>query len=161
MILKSRMFSEQVRQIQHMLSILSVSYTHLGRVIYAGSFSKVMAPAFRLGFLVFNKSLTGPLTVAKQCTDVHSTVLFQYICNEYINNYDFDKHLEDSRKVYEHKCNPVSYTHLDVYKRQYFISCKICICILKSTGHGKEYAVYEGFGHLYIRKLLSEGVVKL
>ena len=30
-----------------------------GRVIYAGSFSKVMAPAFRLGFLVFNKSLTG------------------------------------------------------------------------------------------------------
>lgn len=35
-----------------------------GRVIYAGSFSKVMAPAFRLGFLVFNKSLTGPLTVA-------------------------------------------------------------------------------------------------
>lgn len=59
-----------------------------GRVIYAGSFSKVMAPAFRLGFLVFNKSLTGPLTVAKQCTDVHSTVLFQYICNEYINNYD-------------------------------------------------------------------------
>lgn len=64
-----------------------------------------MAPAFRLGFLVFNKSLTGPLTVAKQCTDVHSTVLFQYICNEYINNYDFDKHLEDSRKVYEHKCN--------------------------------------------------------
>ena len=76
-----------------------------GRVIYAGSFSKVMAPAFRLGFLVFNKSLTGPLTVAKQCTDVHSTVLFQYICNEYINNYDFDKHLEDLRKVYEHKCN--------------------------------------------------------
>ena len=76
-----------------------------GRVIYAGSFSKVMAPAFRLGFLVFNKSLTGSLTVAKQCTDVHSTVLFQYICNEYINNYDFDKHLEDSRKVYEHKCN--------------------------------------------------------
>ena len=66
-----------------------------GRVIYAGSFSKVMAPAFRLGFLVFNKSLTGPLTIAKQCTDVHSTVLFQYICNEYINNYDFDKHLEE------------------------------------------------------------------
>ena len=34
-----------------------------GRVLYAGSFSKVMAPAFRLGFLVFNKSLTMPLTI--------------------------------------------------------------------------------------------------
>ena len=46
-----------------------------GRVLYAGSFSKVMAPAFRLGFLVFDKSLTMPLTIAKQTTDVHSNVL--------------------------------------------------------------------------------------
>lgn len=76
-----------------------------GRVLYAGSFSKVMAPAFRLGYLVFDKSLTEPLTVAKQCTDVHSNVLFQYICDEYINNYDFEKHLEESRKVYRHKCD--------------------------------------------------------
>lgn len=76
-----------------------------GRVIYAGSFSKVMAPAFRLGFLVFDKSLTAPLTVAKQCTDVHSTVLFQYICNEYITKYGFEEHLENSRNVYRHKCN--------------------------------------------------------
>lgn len=76
-----------------------------GRVLYAGSFSKVMAPAFRLGYLVFDKSLTEPLTVAKQCTDVHSNVLFQYICDEYINHYDFEKHLEESRKVYRHKCD--------------------------------------------------------
>lgn len=75
-----------------------------GRVLYAGSFSKVMAPAFRLGYLVFDKSLSGPLTVAKQCTDVHSNVLFQYICDEYINHYDFEGHLEEARKVYHHKC---------------------------------------------------------
>lgn len=75
------------------------------RVIYAGSFSKVMAPAFRLGYLVFDKSLTAPFTVAKQCTDVHSTVLFQYICNEYITKYDFEKHLNESREVYRHKCD--------------------------------------------------------
>ena len=75
-----------------------------GRVIYAGSFSKVMAPAFRLGFLVFDKALTMPLTVAKQTTDVHSNVLFQYVCDTYMNQYDFAAHLEQSRKIYRAKC---------------------------------------------------------
>lgn len=75
-----------------------------GRVLYAGSFSKVMAPAFRLGFLVFDKSLTMPLTIAKQTTDVHSNVLFQYVCNEYMTKYDFASHLEKSRGVYREKC---------------------------------------------------------
>ena len=75
-----------------------------GRVLYAGSFSKVMAPAFRLGFLVFDKSLTMPPTVAKQTTDVHSNVLFQYVCNEYMTRYDFAAHLESARRVYRDKC---------------------------------------------------------
>lgn len=76
-----------------------------GRVLYAGSFSKVMAPAFRLGFLVFDKSLTAPITVAKQCTDVHSNLLFQHICDAYMEQYDFEEHLNASRAVYRRKCN--------------------------------------------------------
>lgn len=74
-----------------------------GRVIYAGSFSKVMAPAFRLGFLVFDQGLTDRITVAKQCTDVHSTLLFQHICNEYITRCDYAGHIEKSRALYRHK----------------------------------------------------------
>ncbi|MFR2512335.1 MAG: hypothetical protein ACLS9K_10530 [Lachnospira eligens] len=73
------------------------------QVAYAGSFSKVMAPD-PLGFLVFNKSPTGP----HSCKAMHRCTFncpFQYICNEYGYNYDFDNDLEDSRKVYEHKCN--------------------------------------------------------
>ena len=76
-----------------------------GRVLYAGSFSKVMAPAFRLGFLVFDKSLTAPITVAKQCTDVHSNLLFQHICDAYMEQYDFEEHLNASRAVYRRKCS--------------------------------------------------------
>lgn len=76
-----------------------------GRVLYSGSFSKVMAPAFRLGFLVFDKALTARMTVAKQCTDVHSTVLFQYICNEYMNTCDYDGHIAATREIYRKKCD--------------------------------------------------------
>ena len=74
-----------------------------GRVIYAGSFSKTMAPAFRLGFLVFDSALTSRITVAKQCTDVHSTLLFQYICNEYMTRYDYDGHINLTRALYRKK----------------------------------------------------------
>lgn len=74
-----------------------------GRVIYAGSFSKVMAPAFRLGYLVFDQGLTARMTVAKQCTDVHSTLLFQHICNEFITRCDFSGHLQHSRELYRQK----------------------------------------------------------
>ena len=45
-----------------------------------------------------------PLTVAKQTTDVHSNVLFQYVCNEYMTRYDFAAHLESARRVYRDKC---------------------------------------------------------
>lgn len=76
-----------------------------GRVVYTGSFSKVMAPAFRLGFIVFNKELTGRFTVAKQCTDVHSTVLFQHIVNEYMTKYDYKAHIEKTREIYRRKCD--------------------------------------------------------
>ncbi|MCR5784227.1 MAG: PLP-dependent aminotransferase family protein [Eubacterium sp.] len=76
-----------------------------GRVLYAGSFSKVMAPAVRLGYLVFNKEILSPVTVAKQATDVHSNVLFQYICNEYMTKYDFEGHLEKCRSVYKAKAD--------------------------------------------------------
>ena len=76
-----------------------------GRVLYAGSFSKTMAPAFRLGFLAFDKALTARVTVAKQCTDVHSTTLFQYICNEYMTKCDYKGHIEKTCALYRHKCD--------------------------------------------------------
>lgn len=74
-----------------------------GRVIYGGSFSKVMAPAFRLGFAVFDKALAAKMSVAKQCTDVHSNVLYQHICNEYMTKCDFAGHLAQSRALYRKK----------------------------------------------------------
>ena len=75
-----------------------------GRVVYAGSFSKVMAPAFRLGYVVFNRALLPQMTVAKQCTDVHSNLILQYVCDRYMNQYDFKGHIDENREIYRKKC---------------------------------------------------------
>lgn len=74
-----------------------------GIVLYAGSFSKVMAPAFRLGYLVFDKRLTTRMVVSKQCTDVHSSLLFQYITYRCMTDSDYEKHLQTCREVYRRK----------------------------------------------------------
>lgn len=86
-----------------------------GRVIYAGSFSKVMAPAFRLGFVVFPKALSSRMAVAKQCTDVHSTVLFQHICHQYLTTCDYDGHIAKIRALYGAKASRM----LDAMERHF------------------------------------------
>ena len=75
-----------------------------GRVIYCGSFSKVMAPAFRVGFVCVDNELFGRMVIGKQCTDVHTNTLFQYICNEYMTKYDFAAHIAENAKLYKAKC---------------------------------------------------------
>ena len=75
-----------------------------GRVIYAGSFSKTMAPALRVGFIVADKDLMKRLIVAKQTGDVHTATLPQEICYRYMAEHDFEGHLKDIRRIYTVKC---------------------------------------------------------
>lgn len=74
-----------------------------GLVVYAGSFSKTMAPAFRLGFAVFDKALTTRMIVSKQTTDVHSSLLFQQVTHRCMTECDFEGHLDDCRRIYRRK----------------------------------------------------------
>lgn len=75
-----------------------------GRVIYAGSFSKVIAPGMRVGFVSAPKEIIQKIVVCKQVSDVHTNILAQMICHRYITEYDFETHLEDIRKIYRSKC---------------------------------------------------------
>lgn len=75
-----------------------------GRVIYCGSFSKILAPGIRVGYVCAHNDAIAKITVAKQCSDVHTTILSQMICDRFINNYDIDGHIENIRKIYAHKC---------------------------------------------------------
>lgn len=74
-----------------------------GRVIYAGSFSKVMAPGLRVGFAVAPAELMKKMVVCKQVEDVHTSMLPQMICYEYMKTRDYEKHLEDLRDIYRKK----------------------------------------------------------
>lgn len=75
-----------------------------GRVIYCGSFSKVLAPGIRVGFVSAPKEAAQKIVVCKQVSDVHTNILAQMLADEFVNNYNFEEHLEKIRGIYRKKC---------------------------------------------------------
>lgn len=72
-------------------------------VVYAGSFSKVLAPGIRVAYAVVPKKIAGAFTIAKQASDVHTGVLNQMIVSRWLAEYDIDAHLEKIRAIYRKK----------------------------------------------------------
>ncbi|MBR6530704.1 MAG: PLP-dependent aminotransferase family protein [Clostridia bacterium] len=75
-----------------------------GRVIYCGSFSKILSAGMRVGFVLAPAAITQKIVVAKQVNDVHTNVFFQMICAEYMQHYDLDAHIAKTRALYRRKC---------------------------------------------------------
>jgi GntR family transcriptional regulator / MocR family aminotransferase len=71
-----------------------------GRVIYVGSFSKVMLPALRLGFLIAPASLRGALRTAKQLTDWHGEIPTQAALARFIDDGLLARHIRRVAREY-------------------------------------------------------------
>ena len=86
---------------EHLPSIKS--FDEDGIVIYGGSFSKILSPGIRVGYVIANEQLIAKMTVGKQATDVHTPMLTQLIVYKWMKNYDFEKHIEKICGIYKSK----------------------------------------------------------
>lgn len=75
-----------------------------GRVIYAGSFSKILSPGMRLGYIAAPAALTEKIEILKQVNDVHTPMLTQLMCVEFMKKYDIDSYIEKNKALYGKKC---------------------------------------------------------
>ncbi|MEG0614400.1 MAG: PLP-dependent aminotransferase family protein [Oscillospiraceae bacterium] len=75
-----------------------------GRVIYSGTFSKILAPGLRVGYSSAPKEIIQKIVVCKQVADVHTNIWAQLICEKFLETCDLDEHLEKLRKIYREKC---------------------------------------------------------
>lgn len=75
-----------------------------GRVIYAGSFSKILSPGMRLGYIVAPAPLAEKIEMLKQVNDVHTPMLTQLMCVEFMKKYDIDKYIKKNCELYGKKC---------------------------------------------------------
>jgi GntR family transcriptional regulator/MocR family aminotransferase len=71
-----------------------------GRVIYVGTFSKVMFPALRLGYVVVPKDLVSAFSAARDAADIFSSTLYQAVLTDFIREGHFARHIRRMRMLY-------------------------------------------------------------
>ncbi len=79
------------------------SFDEDGIVIYCGSFSKVLSPGLRVGYVLAPSPVVQKIVVAKQASDVHTTILSQMICAQFLTRVRYDEHIARLREIYRKK----------------------------------------------------------
>lgn len=75
-----------------------------GRVIYVGTFSKILSPGLRIGYTVASNEFSDRMEVVKQANDVHTPTLTQMMAAEFMKKYDIDQYIEKGKVLYGEKC---------------------------------------------------------
>jgi len=74
---------------------------YLDNTILLGSFSKIISPGLRIGWICAGKEIMEKLIVAKQAADLHSNYLSQRIVHQYLMENDIDEHIMKIRAAYK------------------------------------------------------------
>jgi 2-aminoadipate transaminase len=82
------------------------SFYHLipEQTLLLGSFSKVVVPGFRLGWVVAPEHMYEKLLIAKQASDLHTCNFTQFILQRYLIDNDLDEHIKNICRAYGRQC---------------------------------------------------------
>lgn len=95
-------YDSEYRYAGHPLASLQ-GLDQTGRVIYIGTFSKVLFPALRLGYLVAPPELIDAFRAARAATDRHAHMLDQMVLTDFMAQEHFARHLRRMRSLYEER----------------------------------------------------------
>jgi 2-aminoadipate transaminase len=70
-------------------------------VVLLGSFSKIVSPGIRLGWISAREDIMEKIIIAKQAVDLHSNYLSQRIVHQHLMDNDIDGHIAMIRAVYK------------------------------------------------------------
>lgn len=86
-----------------------------GLVIYLGTFSKILAPGYRLAWICANDQIIEKINLIAQAAVLQTSTTSMMIVSKFIDMFDLDAHVETVRAAYEHRCSVM----IDAMK-QYF-----------------------------------------
>lgn len=74
------------------------------QTILLGSFSKIVVPGFRIGWIVAPDEIVDKLLIAKQASDLHTCHFTQYIIYQYLQKNDIEVHIKRVAERYGKQC---------------------------------------------------------
>jgi len=74
------------------------------QAVISGSFSKIVAPGMRIGWMYAPREIIKRFNVVKQAADLHSNFLCQMILYRYLTTNSLDDHIRKITRVYQRKC---------------------------------------------------------
>ena len=76
-----------------------------GIVCYTRTFSKILSPGIRVGYISAPKEIVGKITVCKQVDDVHTNIWAQVLAYRFMTQVDMKAHIKGLQDIYRKKCN--------------------------------------------------------
>ncbi len=70
---------------------------------HLGSFSKILSPGLRVGWIRASETLINELIIPKESLDLHTSTFSQMLISEFINSYDLFEHIEKIKFDYQKK----------------------------------------------------------
>ena len=101
MVLEDSPYREIRYQGEHLPAIKS--FDTQGRVVYLGSFSKILCPGMRLGWIVADAEVAEKMCLLKMAEDTQNSTINMYAADRFMEKYDMDAHIEKIRKIYKRK----------------------------------------------------------
>lgn len=74
-----------------------------GCVVYLGSFSKILCPGYRMGWLVAGHPWMERYVLSKQAVDLHTSTIGQREISVFLAQYSIDDHISRLRDTYRHR----------------------------------------------------------
>ena len=99
-----------------------------GIVLYSGSFSKILAPGLRLGYLIAPKNFTEKAVLGKQVSDVHTALLPQLLALHFMEKYDIGALIEKMRSLYSRNARQCLKQSIHIFRQAFRTQRRAAVC---------------------------------
>lgn len=76
-----------------------------GNIIYMGTFSKILAPGYRLAWICASEEISEKLNLIAQAAVLQTSTISAMAVSKYLEMFDIDEHVEKIKVLYKHRCD--------------------------------------------------------
>ena len=89
-------------------------------IIYFGTFSKILSPGFRMGWINAREEIIEKVNLIMQASALQTPTINALVISKYLDMFDVDKHVDKIREVYKHRCQLM----IDTMRAEFPPECK-------------------------------------